>query len=306
MSESAETRRPTLLQRVEYFGFCVLMATVAPFSWRPRAAIAGWLGRNIGARLWLTARAEDNMKARRPTMSATERRVAITAMLDNFLRTASEYTTLPELYAGAPGFEVEGAEHLEAARSAAAGRMVVVSAHFGNWEGVRAAARHRGAPLALVYRAFNNPLIERRWHNYITSVKLPAFHKGATGARAMLRHVLKEGGVMILVDQRLGGAPLLDFLGAPAETSLAPAQLALRAQVPLLTAAAFRTPEGFRVRFEPLIEPAAPEVMMKEVNTRMGAWIDEAPEQWFWLHRRWRVRERRRGVRKRSASALSE
>ena len=179
--------------------------------------------------------------------------------------------------------------------------MVVASAHFGNWEGVRAAAKFKGAPLALVYRAFNNPLIERRWHRYITSVKLPAFHKGAAGARAMLRHVLKEGGVMILVDQRLGGAPLLDFLGAPAETSLAPAQLALRAKAPLITAVAFRTPESFKVRFEPVIAPAAPEQMMAEVNARIGAWIDEAPEQWFWLHRRWRVRRQKRGVRKRSA-----
>jgi KDO2-lipid IV(A) lauroyltransferase len=50
----------------------------------------------------------------------------------------------------------------------------------------------------------------------------------------------------------------------------------------------------FDVTFEAPVTGDDPRAMMAEVNRRIGAWIEAAPEQWFWFHRRWRSTARSR------------
>jgi KDO2-lipid IV(A) lauroyltransferase len=112
----------------------------------------------------------------------------------------------------------------------------------------------------------------------------------------MLAHLRAGGAMLILVDQRLARGDALPFLGVPAMTPTAVAAMAARLGAPLIPARAVRdsTGLGFDVRFEPAIPADAPVAMMAAVNARLGAWIDETPGQWFWLHRRWRPTRRRR------------
>lgn len=287
----------TWLNRIEMVGFRLTVALMRPFSPRNRSNIAGWGGRNIGALLPAVQRAQSALRELRPQMNAAERRTLIRRMLDNFARTAVEYEALPALFADAPKWPIDGAEHLKAAHEKGRG-FIIASAHYGNWEAIRAAAAHHGAPMAIIYRAFNNRLIDEVWYDYITSTGAPAFRKGSKGARELFKHVRGGGGAIILVDQRQGGGPLLNFLGKQAETSTSAAQLAKTLRAPLLTARARRTEDGFDVRFEPEIEPEDPDLMMQKVNDRIAVWVDEAPEQWFWLHRRWKIRSTGRRSRK--------
>ncbi|MCI4660909.1 MAG: lysophospholipid acyltransferase family protein [Neomegalonema sp.] len=302
---SKRKRKPTILDRLEIAVFYTVRAIISLIGARASAAMLAWVGRTLGPRLWVARRADENLRARLPELDAAQRRSVIAAMMDGFARTCVEYFNLPKLHARAGDWRVEGLEHLRAAQQAAGGRMVVVTAHYGQWEAVRGICAREGAPLALIYRAFNNPLFDRIARDTVESIGAPAFHKGKRGARELFLHVARKGGAMILVDQRMGGAPLIDFIGAPAETSLAAAQLALRLDVPILPAVARREGEGFVVRFEPPIAPDTPEAMMGEVNRVIGGWVRAHPEQWFWLHRRWKVRAVR-GERVRKASARSE
>ncbi|MEO1291649.1 MAG: lysophospholipid acyltransferase family protein [Pseudomonadota bacterium] len=293
---------PTVLDRLEFAGYRLFRLVMWLLGRRRTTALVAWVARRLGPVLPMAKRAHENLQARRPELDDAERKRIIVGLSDNFTRLLLEYLRLKELYAKQAEWRVEGEEHLEAATAAAGGRMVVVSAHYGNWEAIRAAAGARGAPLALIYRAFNNPLIDAEAQRCMAPTGQPVFHKGKHGARALFAHVSRKGGAMILVDQRLGGAPLIDFMGAPAETSLAAAQMAQRIGVPLLPAVARREGEGFVVRFEQPVEAETPEAAMAEVNARIEAWIDEAPEQWFWLHRRWKIRAVTGGkVRKASA-----
>ena len=118
-------------------------------------------------------------------------------------------------------------------------------------------------------------------------------HKGRQGSRQLLRHVARKGAAMILVDQRQTGAPLIPFLGRPAETALSAAELALRFDAALIPARALRVEAGrkYHVRFEAPIEARDATEAMIQVNARIGAWVTEAPGQWFWMHRRWRLSE---------------
>ncbi len=52
----------------------------------------------------------------------------------------------------------------------------------------------------------------------------------------------------------------------------------------------------FDVTFEAPVTGTDARAMMAEVNRRIGAWIEAAPEQWFWFHRRWRSTTRSRPV----------
>ena len=96
---------------------------------------------------------------------------------------------------------------------------------------------------------------------------------------------------MILVDQRNSGAPMIDFLGQPAETVTAAADLAVSSGCMLIPAVALRDTRHrrFSVVFEEPVTGDDAVEMMTAVNRRLGRWIEQYPEQWFWFHRRWRV-----------------
>ncbi|MEO0680597.1 MAG: lysophospholipid acyltransferase family protein, partial [Pseudomonadota bacterium] len=230
-----------------------------------------------------------------------EARALAAAAGDNFCRVVAEYWRIDGLAARPDRVRVVDAAPLAQARARGRG-VVIASAHFGNWEAIRLAARAAtGEECALIYRAFNNPAVDAVAQRFIAVAGRPVLHKGREGTRALLRHVARGGTALVLVDQRQTGAPLLPFLGREAETATAAADLARRFDAALLTACARRRDDGlgFDVTFQAEATGDTAEAMMAEVNGRIGAWIDADPGQWFWLHRRW-VR-RGRGDRIRAA-----
>ena len=279
-----------LLERIEYAGYLIGYGSVRMLGPRWSGAMIDWLMRNVGPLLPLRKRALNNFDLVRPHYDAATREQIIRGVFGNFARTGFEYACLAHLAEEAKKWRVEGLEHLLAARDAADGRLVIASAHFGNWEAVRALTAAHGIPLGLIYRAFNNKLVDQHINRKMQELGWPAFRKSAAGGRELFKHVRSGKGAMILVDQRLGGAPIVDFMGRPAETSLAAAQMAKTLKAPLITASALRINGGFVVRFDPPVPLGRPDEMMAEVNRRVEAWVDEAPEQWLWMHRRWKIR----------------
>jgi len=187
---------------------------------------------------------------------------------------------------------IEGDTVLDAVKNAGKGA-IFVTAHLANWEMIRFAARARGVEIAMIYRSFNNPFADSYAFELAGEAGQPVFRKGAQGLREMIKHIRSGKSVLILVDQRSGGAPKLNFMGKPAETSLAAAELALKFKVPLIPCYARRDENvmsQFSVFVEPPIDQNAPDFMMQDVNNRIGYWIKQAPEQWFWVHNRWKTR----------------
>ncbi len=262
----------------------------------------GWVGRAGGFLVpripALRKRVADNLRHVRPGATEAEIRRLCAGVGDNFARAILEYVRMPRIAQDPARVIVE--DDVSLRNAVAAGRgAVLVSAHFGNWESVRLAARRvLGRDCAMVYRAYNNPHFDDLTRGKIAAAGLPIFAKGREGTRGLVRHLARGGSALILVDQKQTGAPPIPFLGRDAETATAAAALALRFGAALIPARGLRLPDGrFSVRFEAEVAPASPEAMMAEVNARIGEWVEEAPEQWLWLHRRWR----RRGERIRAA-----
>lgn len=233
-------------------------------------------------------RADANLRLVRSDYSERERRRLIRAAGAEFTRLMVEYAHLDRFLRDV-SIEVSGAEHLLAASESGRG-VVLVSAHYGNWEAARLAALRLGCEAGIIYRAFNNRYLDRFTLELIPIAGRPVLQKGRPGTRRLVRHIRQGGIILILVDQRMTGAPLIDFLGRPAETATAAAALTLQTGAALIPVRATRNTDArrFEVSFEPPVTGSDPRSIMAEVNRRIGAWMEERPEQWFWFHRRWR------------------
>ncbi|MGF1501059.1 MAG: lysophospholipid acyltransferase family protein [Paracoccaceae bacterium] len=272
-----------------YAGAWTVRRLTRPFGiWSLAAALAP-LGALVATRVpAFRARVERNLALVRPDLDAAARRRLTAEAGRAFLRLAVEYSHI-DRFARQVRIELSGTHHLRAAREAGPG-LVLVTAHYGNWEAIRLAARQEGIECGIFYRAFNNRYLDRFTLAQIGCCGEPVLQKGKSGLRAVVRHLEAGGAVLILVDQRSTGAPAIPFLGRPALTSTAAAHLALRTGAALIPALARREPRTrrFRVSFDPPVPTGDPTAAMAEVNARLGARIAERPEQWFWFHNRWK------------------
>jgi KDO2-lipid IV(A) lauroyltransferase len=194
---------------------------------------------------------------------------------------------------------VEGVEHLRDA--AAHGRgILVLTAHYGNWELLAAAHGLTGLPLSIVIRPLDHPVLD----------ELAARFRRRSGAelivkRQAVREVLKalrRGRMVgILLDQNATRAEgvFVPFFGVAASTSKGLAVLALRTDAPVVPVFLRRTPDGGHSMDvgPPLVPPTDGDVLAYTAtfNRVIETAIRRAPEQWLWMHARWRTRPREAG-----------
>lgn len=193
--------------------------------------------------------------------------------------------------------EVVGLEH--ARRAAASGRGVFFATpHLGNWEWAALVTGANGIPITIVARPLDNPHLDAR---------LVAMRERTGGrvvskrdaARALLR-TLREGGVVgILADQRARppDAVRVPFFGRPALTTTAIARLAERTGALVLPVVCLRTSPGryrlvYSEPFDPRTLPASErgvETLTARITALVERQVRAAPDQWLWLHDRWRT-----------------
>jgi len=273
----------------------IFLAVTRPFGvWtlsRVLAPLGGWAVLAVPA---FRKRAQQNLAQVWPERGAAAHRAIAMEAGRQFLRLLIEYPRLTR-FSQKMVLCSEGLEHLKSVRAQGRGA-ILATAHYGNWEAVRIAALRAGIDSGIIYRAFNNRYLDRTAFETIHCAGTPVLRKGAAGLRAMIAHLKRGGVVMILVDQRNSGAPMLPFLGQPAETVLAAAELAKRCNAALIPAVGRRNvaERRFEVSFEPEIPVDDPAAAMTEVNARIGAWIEADPGQWLWFHRRWKTARRGR------------
>ncbi|MEM9148115.1 MAG: lysophospholipid acyltransferase family protein [Pseudomonadota bacterium] len=267
------------------FGLWSLASALAP--------IGGWIALVVPS---LRRRAEHNLQHAWPELGPQERRRLIAEAGASAVRLVVEYSQIHRLKRSVP-LDVQGVEHLEYARQSGRG-VILATAHYGNWECARFAAKAAGHESGIIYRAFNNRYIDRFAMGFILCGGGPVMQKGPAGLRALIAHLNRGGVAMILVDQRNSGAPMIEFLGQPAETMVTAAELARRCDAALIPVVSRRDVQKrrFAVRFEPEVPSGPPEAMMAEVNARISSWIDDEPGQWLWFHQRWRKAARPRGA----------
>jgi KDO2-lipid IV(A) lauroyltransferase len=264
---------------------------------RPRAsAVGGWIARTIGPRLGITRRARRNLARALPGLDQAAQDRVLAEMWDNLGRVVGEFPHLKTMDAYTPDAAIQatGLEHVDAAL--ARGKpLIFYSGHFGNWEVAALAAALYGLKLAAIYRAANNPLVDRMMIDLRRDLGADPIPKGAQGARKILGAIKAGQSLCMLVDQKMNDGIAVPFFGRDAMTAPAIAELALRYDCSVLPARVERLPGSrFQVTvFPPHELPASGDkaadvlALMTGINLTVEGWIRARPGHWFWLHRRW-------------------
>ena len=163
----------------------------------------------------------------------------------------------------------------------------------GSKQRLTAALVARGYDIGGLYRDMKNPYFNAHYVKTMEAFGGPVFPQGRKGTAGFVRHLKGGGQLVLLFDQHVLFAPVLDFMGEPARTALSAAELALRYDALLIPFYGIRQADG--LSFETVLEAPVPHsdpvTMTQALNDSLSDRIRQAPEQWFWVHRRWRADE---------------
>ena len=181
--------------------------------------------------------------------------------------------------------------------------VILLTGHFGNWEVSTTAGIKQFPQYKNLFHFVRRPLKPRWLNNFIASRdKRAGFGTLAKrGSLDAMLELLSRGAIIIFVfDQHAGehDGVVVDFFGHPAGTFKSLALIALTTGAPVIPASSWRKPDGSHVlRFEnplPLIEcDDADEAIRRNTqayNIALERMLLRHPEQWIWMHRRWKIR----------------
>ncbi|MGB4102005.1 MAG: lauroyl acyltransferase [Alphaproteobacteria bacterium] len=269
-----------------FYGLCAALPLDAA------SGFGGWLARTIGPLMGISRRAEHNLRRAMPELDATARKKIIRGMWDNLGRVVAEYPHLSNLIAK-NRIAIVGQEWLvDMAQQGRGG--LIISGHLANWETGPVTSAHFGAPMAVIYRAPNNPYVDWLIKRARLKVSAGAVPKGTDGAIRLMRHLRNKGCVGILIDQKLNEGIDVPFFGIKARTTPAPAELGIRFGCPMVLARCIRRQGAyFSIEIRPVVLPhtdsriADVAALTHTLTAQLESWIREYPEQWLWLHNRW-------------------
>lgn len=191
----------------------------------------------------------------------------------------------------------EGREHLDAALAKGKG-VVLLAAHFGNWELLGIALSATGYKVNVLARPLDNPLLDKVV-NSIRSKFGTWIIANSNSIKDVIKVLRKNETIGILMDQNLyENATFVEFFGELAATTPIIPLLANKTGVAIIPIRMLRLNDN---TFKVIIEP---ELVLKEnpdrqeyvlSNTRLcnqviEQWIKLDPDQWFWVHNRWKTR----------------
>ena len=193
--------------------------------------------------------------------------------------------------------EFEGVENFDRAIKKGKG-VILLTAHFGNWEMMAAAVGRFLHPVDIVARELDSPVVDELV-NWVRTRGGNGIISKERAMRKLLKSLSGNGVVGILLDQnvQLADSVFVDFFGTLAATNKGPARLAAAtgaAVVPI-----FNVRKGGRYRITVGEEIEMADTGDKEKDTEANTEqctkaIEEAvranPDQWFWVHRRWKTR----------------
>jgi Kdo2-lipid IVA lauroyltransferase/acyltransferase len=184
------------------------------------------------------------------------------------------------------------------------GPMIGVSLHMGNWELAIWPLTVAGANPAAIYRAVNNPYVDRYLRHQRRDLypgglfgrgKVEGDHGDKQMARQLMEHVKNGGRLGIVADLYDRSGIPVPFFGEDARTVAGPAMIARRTGARIWMSRAVRLDNACRFRIE-ILELQTPRTANQGADilacttmmqAQFEAWVRDKPEQWMWSNRRW-------------------
>jgi KDO2-lipid IV(A) lauroyltransferase len=289
-------QRSRLRNLVEYVLALVLLKSL---EWTPIGA-ANTLGRYYAHLLdravpRLRRVAHRNLNLAMPELDDDGRSAIIDGVFRSIARLLVSLARFPSIRAhNVDGWiRIEGTEHIAAALRRGRG-VLFATAHLGNWELSAFAHGLVSGPMGILVRPLDNPLIDR----------LVERRRGLCGnrviykkdfARSILKALAANDKVGILIDQNasLDSGVFVDFFGVPACAGLGFAKIAAHSGASVIQAyALWIEDEGrYLLRFNPPVDITGDASRdTATLHAGLEAAIRAHPDQWLWIHRRWKTR----------------
>jgi KDO2-lipid IV(A) lauroyltransferase len=266
--------------------------------------IAGWFMRTVGPLVPENRIGRANLTAAFPEKTPAEINAILRGVWDNVGRVAAEFAHLDRLSDFDP-WHPERSTRIEA-RQADIDRLfkvleqkrpaIVFGAHFGNWELPAVCAAACKLDTAVLYRRPNNPAIDKWLHDTRITTMGRLIPTGLDAPMKLADALARGTHVGMLVDQYYTRGVDVTFFGRRTKANPLLARLASHFDCPIHGLRVVRLP-GHRFRAElteqvQLVRDPQGKVDIagttQAVMSVIEGWIREYPEQWLWLHRRWR------------------
>ncbi|MFA5580471.1 MAG: lauroyl acyltransferase [Paracoccaceae bacterium] len=285
-------RLHNVLYRAEDLAFRALLGLIRWLPYPRRVALMGWLMARIIAPLaGYDRRVRANLAHVWPELPQPEVRRLMRAVPDNVGRTLAEMYSADEFLGRLADASLEGPGVAALHAAKAANRpIVIVTGHFGNYLAPRAALQAVGLPTGALYNPMKNPYFNEHYVAAMAQTGENLFARDRAGYAQLLRYLRAGGTAALLIDQFMAHGAALTFFGKPAPTALSAAELALRYDALFIPIYGVRQPDGisFRLIVENPIAHSDAHAMTQAANDSLEAITRRHPEQWFWIHRRWK------------------
>ncbi|MCC6983913.1 MAG: lipid A biosynthesis lauroyl acyltransferase [Bauldia sp.] len=251
--------------------------------------------------------ARANIEAAFPEKSEAEVKAILSGMWDNLGRLVAEafhiewVTAFDETTGQRKRITGTGREIILALKEQKKSA-IIFSAHLANWEVVPTiGATGLGVQSTILYRSASS----ERANEVLAPIRGGGTHKlisSKRGATWNLAEAFEKGGTIgLMMDQRAGEGIAVPFFGRPAMTNPILARLARVFDVPVHGVRVIRLPDSrFHVEVTPAIELPRDkrgrvdvEKATAKINEIIEGWVREHPEQWLWVHDRWKMPQRR-------------
>lgn len=290
-------------QRMEYVALRLIVGLLRMLPRNTARGVGAWLG-TVAGRLAgkLSSAGEQNLQIAFPSMGATERRIILQKTYRNLGWLLAEFCQMSKYSPEFVQREVmryEGLEHYLSAKAKGKG-VLVLTGHLGAWELSSFVHSLLGEPMGMVIRRLDNPLVD----NFVNSIRClhgnRVLHKDDF-ARGIIKAMHRGEAVGILMDTNMTPPQgvFVPFFGIPACTGSGLARIARKTGAAVVPGFLLWSEEESRyvLHFGEELHLQRTEDAEADAlaNTALFARVTEEyirryPDQWLWLHRRWKTR----------------
>ena len=299
----AYPRRLKRLKRLlRYAALRVLWAAVELLPVRRASELGAWFGRVV----YRLAGAErdktlDSLRRAFPLHTEPQRVALARACFEHLGRCAFELVCIRQIdremdaWVEWPVAERQRLEEMLARKKG----IIFVTGHVGSWELLARRVALAGFPCHTIAKESSDPRLTAAIERLRSSVNIKSIWRGQAGAAKQMLRALKAGDLLgLLIDQDTKvQSVFVPFFGHLAATPRAAADLALRTGAAIAMGFCQREKPGrYRISIEEVPLPAATDdrdadatALTARLTERIEAAIRRAPEQWVWMHRRWKT-----------------
>lgn len=281
---------------IEAVGLHILFGIFKILPTETASNLGGAIGRAIGPHMAASRKAYRNVEKAFPDMSPEDKKKTITGMWDNLGRVIAEYSHLKSLSKN--NTVIEDKDYV--IKLLADDRPIIfISAHCANWElNTACLLTQLNKKCILTYREPNNPWVAKLLNRIRTfNATLPAYPKSPDSAKHIMRALAAKKPLGMLIDQKHNQGTEALFFGMPAMTNTVHIKLGQKYNAKMVFSCIERhNGAHFKVRLTPEIplfdekgNPRDTMDVIDDTHAILENHIKKNPEQWLWIHRRWKT-----------------